>query len=122
MSGLRGTCFVLGSFMAGFMLSVPAIAQNWKPERNVEIVVNSGAGGASDRQARFVQRALQALPGIPSMTVTNRTGDGSGAQHHDLPPSQAPNDIHVLHQRHGPITADRPVERLLQQKPLVAIR
>ena len=48
----------------------PLHAQDWKPERNVDIVVNSGAGGAADRQARVVQKALQALPGIPSITVT----------------------------------------------------
>lgn len=51
-------------------------AQSWKPDRNVDIIVNSGAGGASDRQARVVQRLLQALPGMPSVTVSNRTGGG----------------------------------------------
>ena len=54
----------------------PALSQTWKPERNVEIVVNSGAGGAADRQARFVQRMLQILPGIPSLSVVNRSGGG----------------------------------------------
>ena len=57
-------------------LGVPALAQAWKPDRNVEIVVNSGAGGAADRQARFIQRMLQSVPGIPSLTVVNRSGGG----------------------------------------------
>ena len=44
-------------------------AQEWKPSRNVEIVVSSGAGGAADRQARVAQRFLQAMPGMPSVTT-----------------------------------------------------
>lgn len=53
-----------------------AHAQAWKPERNVDIIVNSGAGGAADRQARVVQRLLQSLPGMPTISVSNRTGGG----------------------------------------------
>jgi len=55
----------------------PVAAQDWKPDKNVEIVVSSGAGGAADRSARVVQKFLQALPGIPSISVTNKPG-GSG--------------------------------------------
>lgn len=55
----------------------PAPAQQpWQPTRNVEIIVNSGAGGAADRQARAAQRYLQTLPGIPSVTVVNKPGGG----------------------------------------------
>jgi putative tricarboxylic transport membrane protein len=53
-----------------------ASAQEWKPARNVDLVVSSGPGGATDRQARVVQRFLQTLPGIPSVTVSNRPGGG----------------------------------------------
>ena len=35
-------------------------AQDWKPQRNVDIVVNSGAGGSADRQARVAQKFVQA--------------------------------------------------------------
>ena len=56
----------------------PAAAQQpWKPSRNVEIVEGSGAGGAADRQGRVVQKYLQAFPGIPSVTVSNRAGGGA---------------------------------------------
>ena len=55
----------------------PAYAQDWKPERNVEIIVSSGAGGAADRSARVIQKYLQSVPGMPSVTVNNRPG-GSG--------------------------------------------
>ena len=52
-------------------------AQEWKPQRNVDIVVNSGAGGTADRQARVAQKFLQTFPGMPSVSVTNRAG-GAG--------------------------------------------
>lgn len=55
----------------------PALAQEWKPTRNVDIIVASGAGGAADRQGRQIQRLLlQAVPGFPSITVSNRPGGG----------------------------------------------
>lgn len=85
---------IAGCLMAAVLSGAPAIAQTWKPERNVEIVVNAGAGGASDRQARFVQRALQALPGIPSMTVANRTGGGGIVALTFI--TQQPGDAHYL--------------------------
>lgn len=53
-----------------------AIAQEWKPSRNVEIIVASGAGGAADRSARQLQRLLQAGSDVPSITVSNRPGGG----------------------------------------------
>jgi putative tricarboxylic transport membrane protein len=70
-------------------------AQGWKPERNVEIVVNSGAGGAADRQARFVQKMLQAaVPAIPNMTVVNRGGGGGIVALTYM--TQHPGDGHLL--------------------------
>jgi putative tricarboxylic transport membrane protein len=58
-------------------LGWPAAAQEWKPTRNVELIVASGAGGAADRQGRQLQRLLsQANPGLPSITVNNRPGGG----------------------------------------------
>lgn len=59
------------------MLACSVTAQDWKPARNIEIVVSSDAGGAADRQGRAMQRMLQALPGMPSVVVTNRPG-GAG--------------------------------------------
>ncbi|MGV3629301.1 MAG: tripartite tricarboxylate transporter substrate binding protein [Betaproteobacteria bacterium] len=57
--------------------AVPALAQEWKPERNIEMVVSSGAGGAADRSARTIQKFLQDIPGMPSVVVNNKPG-GSG--------------------------------------------
>lgn len=63
---------------AAALLGFPAaLAQEWKPVKNVDIVVSSGSGGAADRQARVAQRFLQTLPGMPSVTVSNRPGGGS---------------------------------------------
>ena len=46
--------------------STVALAQEWKPAKNVDIVVASGAGGSSDRTARVVQRLLQVLGLLPA--------------------------------------------------------
>ena len=62
--------------IAGALLFNATTAQEWRPTKNVEVVVSSGAGGAADRQARVIQHFVQALPGVPSVTVTNRPGGG----------------------------------------------
>jgi putative tricarboxylic transport membrane protein len=57
--------------------SGPARAQGeWKPSRNVDIVVASAAAGSSDRTARVLQKLLQANTAFPSVSVTNRPGGG----------------------------------------------
>jgi len=63
-------------WMAWLIIAGAACAQEWKPARNVDIVVASGAGGSSDRSARVVQKLLQANPVFPSVSVTNRPGGG----------------------------------------------
>jgi putative tricarboxylic transport membrane protein len=57
-------------------VSTLAHAQEWRPTRNIEIVVGSGAASAQDREARELQRHLQKLPGMPPITVNNRPGGG----------------------------------------------
>lgn len=71
-----------------------ACAQEWKPQRNVDIVVNSGAGGTADRQARVAQKFLQSVPGIPSVSVTNRAGGGGLLALSFM--TQHPGDPHYL--------------------------
>jgi putative tricarboxylic transport membrane protein len=71
---LHPSSLILCAFVA---IAANAHAQEWKPSRNVELVVASGAGGAADRQGRQLQRLLtQAVPAIPSMTVVNKAGGG----------------------------------------------
>lgn len=72
----------LASAAAGYcalialLFSVCVCAQEWKPQKNVDIVCSSGPGSSADRQARVVQKFLQSLPGMPSVSVTNRAGGG----------------------------------------------
>ena len=68
--------FVVGSAITLALSAVASIAQEWKPARNVEIIVAADAGGSSDRSARVVQKLLQANPVFPSVTVNNRPGGG----------------------------------------------
>jgi len=63
-------------WMAWCIIASAASAQEWKPARNVDIVVASGASGSSDRTARVLQKLLQANPAFPSVSVTNRPGGG----------------------------------------------
>lgn len=74
--------------------TAPVIAQEWKPAKNVDIVVASGAGGSSDRSARVVQRLLQANPAFPSISVTNRPGGGGTVAWTFL--TQHPGDPHYI--------------------------
>ena len=71
-----------------------AFAQEWKPDKNVDIVVASGAGGSSDRTARVLQRLLQANPAFPSVSVTNRPGGGGTVAWTFL--AQHPGDPHYI--------------------------
>jgi putative tricarboxylic transport membrane protein len=80
--------------MLCLLLNSVAHAQDWKPQKNVDLVVNSGAGGAADRQARVAQKFLQSFPGIPSVSVTNRAGGGGLLALNFM--AQHPGDPHYL--------------------------
>src|SRR4029453_8995521 len=77
-----------------FLATAPAPAQQWKPAKTVEIVVGSGAGSSSDRQARVVQKHLQAFPGISSVIINNRPGGAGTVAYAYL--AQHPGDAHYL--------------------------
>lgn len=62
-------CFVFG--MAG------AWAQAWKPEKPVEIIIGTSAGGPQDRTGRLVQRVLQERKLVEQpLAVVNKPGGG----------------------------------------------
>ncbi len=82
------------SIVVAMLAAHPAAAQAWKPQKNVEIVSTAGAGGSADRGARVVQKYLQAIPGMPSVTVSNRTGGGGVVAFTFI--SQHPGDAHYL--------------------------
>jgi len=81
-------------WVAWCIVAGAASAQEWKPARNVDIVVASGAGGSSDRSARVVQKLLQANPAFPSVSVTNRPGGGGSVAFTFL--AQHPADPHYI--------------------------
>ena len=71
-----------------------AHSQEWRPARNVDIVVASAAAGSSDRTARVLQKLLQSNPAFPSVSVTNRPGGGGTVAWTFL--TQHPNDAHYI--------------------------
>ncbi len=54
-----------------------AHAQEWKPDRTVEMVVGAGAGGGNDNTARTIQKLLQENRFVPvPINVVNKPGAG----------------------------------------------
>jgi putative tricarboxylic transport membrane protein len=67
----------------------------WRPSRNVEIVVQAGAGGASDRMARTIQKIMQEKRLVESpATVVNKVGGGGALAYNYV--NQHPGDAHFL--------------------------
>jgi len=57
------------------LLAAPALAQSWRPDRPIEIVVGFTPGGATDVDARLYARFLEPRIG-GSVVVSNRPGAG----------------------------------------------
>jgi putative tricarboxylic transport membrane protein len=74
----------------------PALAQSggWKPAKNVEVIVQSAAGGSSDRSARVTQRILASNPAFPNVSVNNKPGGGGIVAWHYL--NQHAGDAHFI--------------------------
>lgn len=62
----------------GLLILAPLSAlADWKPEKNIEIVVATGPGGGNDRAGRTVQRLLKDLKLVNvTTTVVNKPGAG----------------------------------------------
>lgn len=68
---------VIAACCAAVLQSGSAAAAEWKPDRVVEIIVATGAGGGQDKSARTVQRILQDSKILPvAATVQNKPGGG----------------------------------------------
>jgi len=69
-------------------------AAEWKPEKNVELIVGSAAGGPLDTTARLVQRYAEARNiGVP-ISVQNRPGGAHAIAMTNL--NQHPGDGHYI--------------------------
>ncbi|MGZ8198523.1 MAG: hypothetical protein ACXWVP_09210, partial [Burkholderiales bacterium] len=73
----RGRRAVTSAFVVVLVVVVSGGAHaQWKPDRNVEIIVGTAAGGPLDTTARLVQKIVEARnPGVP-VSVQNKTGGG----------------------------------------------
>ncbi len=71
---VRFACGIAMGCAALTMGVVPAVAQEWKPSKTVELVVGSSPGGSPDVMARLVQRIFQNGGLVPSSTVVNKPG------------------------------------------------
>lgn len=80
---------------AASLLSVPARGQAWRPDKPVEIIAASGAGGNTDKLARTIQRILQEEKIVTTpLNVVNKTGGNQTLARVYL--NQHPGDGHYV--------------------------
>ena len=73
-----------------------AHAQNWKPEKNIEIFIGLTAGSSQDRTGRALQRVWQETKALSvPVNVVNRPGGGGQVALTAL--AQHAGDPHYLH-------------------------
>ena len=83
------------AFAAASLLSVPAHGQAWRPDKPVEIIAASGAGGNTDKLARTIQRILQEEKIVTTpLNVVNKTGGNQTLARVYL--NQHPGDGHYV--------------------------
>ncbi len=64
-------------FLLWFLLSAGAAsAADWKPDKNVELIVSTAAGGNQDLTARTIQRIWQERRIVSNVLVINKPGGG----------------------------------------------
>ena len=88
-----GRCFFWAAVLQ--IVAAGAFAQTWKPEKQIEIVIGTSAGGPQDRMGRAVQRIMQEkkLVTMP-VTVVNKAGGGGAVALNYL--NQHPGDGHFM--------------------------
>lgn len=87
------TAAVLGILLT--TASVAGIAQTWKPEKAVEVVVSSAPGGSNDRIARTLQRIFQEQKLVPvPVSVLNKPGGNQTISRVYI--NQNPGDAHYM--------------------------
>jgi putative tricarboxylic transport membrane protein len=87
------TAAALGILLA--TASAAGIAQTWKPEKTVEVVVSSAPGGSNDRIARTLQRIFQEQKLVPvPVSVLNKPGGNQTISRVYI--NQNPGDAHYM--------------------------
>lgn len=73
-------CSMMGILAAAVLQPVVATCaeQNWRPAKQVEVVIPSGPGGSLDRTGRTVQSLFQSKKYVDLSVVVNRPGAGGG--------------------------------------------
>ena len=93
-----GKKYVLSVVLTGAALlgaAVSAQAQNWQPEKNVEIVINTAPGSGQDLTGRLIQKIFQERKlSNSSLTVSNKPGGGGAIAYTYL--QQHPADGHFV--------------------------
>jgi len=85
----------LAVVVAGLAGSLTAAAQEWKPERNVEISVGTAPGSRQDRTARVVEKIWREAKLLPvTHVVVNRPGGGGEINWTNF--ARYPGDGHYL--------------------------
>lgn len=80
---------------AACLLAMPAQAQGWQPDKNVEIVINTAPGSGQDATGRLIQKILQERKAVnTSITINNKPGGGGAIAYGYL--NQHPGDGHFV--------------------------
>ncbi len=75
--------------------SAEGVAQSWRPDKTVEIVVSSAPGGSNDQVARMVQKIVQEQKLVPvPVTVLNKPGGNQTISRAYI--NQFPGNAHYL--------------------------
>jgi putative tricarboxylic transport membrane protein len=86
---------VVASVLALLTSAAVAASADWKPEKPVEIILNTAPGNSPDRTARAIQRIAhdRRFVEVP-LTVSNRVGGGGAVAYTYL--NQRPGDGHYI--------------------------
>lgn len=119
---------------AALALPGSALAQAWKPDSTVEIIVAAGAGGGADRSGRFLQHMMQERKLVPApVVVVNKPGAGGavglnyllqhpGSGHHLMMASPTLLTAHIVGRVKTPPEDVVPIGLLYTDYMMVAVR
>jgi putative tricarboxylic transport membrane protein len=79
--------------LAAFLVALPAAHAQWKPERTVEVVVFSAAGGGNDKTARVMQKIWTENKMLDAV-VNNKVGGGGSLAYSYM--GQKAGDAHFV--------------------------